>query len=112
MLFQSGWKRRGQSEFVKDNAGREYEIATFEGRRSPLDPFTSHEPFQAVPFGRKVRASVFLKGGTVRFTVDTVAQFSDVDRALEAVRQEARRRLALGDWEEVASYYVPVQSEA
>lgn len=111
MIIHTRWKRRDQSEFVKDGAEREYEIATFEGGKGPLEPFAPRDVFQAVPFGTNVRASVFQKGGLVQFTIDSVAQLTHVKGALDAVRKEARRRLESGDWEQGASYYVTVETQ-
>lgn len=104
MIIHSSWKPKGRSEFVTDTEGRQYEIATFEGGRTALDPALPPTPWKAVTFGRKVRASVFLKGGPVQFTVDTVAQLPQLNGASDAVRREARRRVSEGDWEPGRAY--------
>lgn len=89
MIIHSRWKPKGTSEFVVDREGRGYEIATFEGRRRLY---------------REVRASVFLKGGPVQFVVDAEAGLSQADAIFDALRREARRRIAEGDWEPGVAY--------
>ncbi len=108
MVIQARWRRRDQSEFVKDRAGREYEIATFEGGKGPLDRFAPRRAIQ--DFGTRLRASVFLKGGPLQFTVDADASLSQIDEAVDAIRQEARHLLESGRWEPGGSYYLPKES--
>lgn len=104
MILHSHWKARGPSELVKDSEGREYEISTFEGGRSRIDPSLPPRPWAAGPMGTEVRASVFLMGGRVQFTVTTVAQLPHMQTAFEAVKQETRRRILEDDWEADSHY--------
>ena len=108
MVIRAHWRPYGPSEMVRDSAGREFEIATFEGGKGPLDPYAGTEPFQMAPYGKKLRASVFLRGGTWQFMVEATAPPSQIEGSLEAIRKEARRRLETGDWEQGRDYQVPV----
>lgn len=104
MLIRSHWKPKYKSEFVTDSEGREFQIGTFEGGRKGLDLSLPPTPWKAVAMGREVRASVFLRGGTVQFTVDTVAELSHMEAAFDAVRSEARRLVTEGKWELGGAY--------
>jgi len=74
MIIRSHWKPKFASQYISNNEGQEYEIATFEGGKRRIDLALPETPLRAGQFGTEVRASVFLKGGSVQFTVDTVAQ--------------------------------------